>query len=314
MGAVSRSPQNQMSRKELMRSHFMVCSVMLLATLVVAQQKSAPKAVPATKPTTAAVLPSEEVVNAFLQQTLAYDSANSWKITSIKPAAAEGLAEVDVTISNSQGSQAQKFYVTPDGSHAIIGEILPFGARPFDAVREQLEKGINGPARGPAAAPVTVVEFSDLQCPHCKEEQPTLDRLAAEDKNARVVFQNFPLPMHDWAMKAATYADCVGRSSSDGFWKFVQSIYAAQSDITSANVDEKLSSFADAAGVKGSDVAACATKPETATRVEHSIDLGKALEVNSTPTIFINGRKLSAGGLPYDVLQKLVDFAAKDGK
>ena len=266
------------------------------------------------KPTATAVLPSEEVVNAFLQQTLGYDSANSWKITGIKPAAAEGLAEVDVTISNPQGAQAQKFYVTPDGSHAIIGEILPFGAHPFDTVREQLEKGINGPARGPAAAPVTVVEFSDLQCPHCKEEQPTLDRLAAEDQNARVVFQNFPLPMHDWAMKAASYADCVGRSSPDGFWKFVQSIYAAQSDLTSANVDEKLMGFADAAGVKGSDVAACATKPETTTRVEHSIDLGKALEVNSTPTIFINGRKLSAGGLPYDVLQKLVDFAAKDGK
>ena len=87
-----------------------------------------------------------------------------------------------------------------------------------------------------------------------------------------------------------------------------------RSDITAANVDEKLTGFADAAGVKGSDVAACAAKSETTTRVEHSIDLGKALEVNSTPTIFINGRKLSAGGLPYDVLQKLVDFSAKEGK
>ncbi len=74
------------------------------------------------------------------------------------------------------------------------------------------------------AAPVTVVEFSDLQCPHCKEAQPNLDRLAAEDKNARIVFQNFPLPMHDWAMKAASYADCVARSSPDAFWKFVESI------------------------------------------------------------------------------------------
>jgi protein-disulfide isomerase len=301
-----------MSRKELMRS-LIAGPVLLFAAIAVAQQPSAPKAASPAKPKTAAAvtLPSEEVVDAFMRQTLGYDSSFSWKVVSIKPAAAEGLAEVDVTVSTPQGAQLQKFYVTPDGSHAVIGDILPFGTHPFDAVRDQLQKGITGPSRGLDSAPVTVVEFSDLQCPHCKDAQPTLDRLAAEDKNARVVFQNFPLPMHDWAMKAASYADCVGKSSPDAFWKFVQSIYGAQSDITAANADEKLTGFADAAGVKGAEIAACAALPATATRVEHSIELGKSLEVNSTPTIFINGRKLSAGGLPYEVLQKLVDFAAK---
>jgi protein-disulfide isomerase len=287
-----------------------VSSVVLLAVLAAAQQKSATKAASSA----VANLPSEDVVNGFMRQTLGYDSAISWKIVSIKPAAGEGLAEINVTVSGPQGAQAEKFYVTPDGTHAIIGEILPFGAHPFDADRERLQKEITGPSHGPATAPVTVVEFSDLQCPHCKDAQPTLDRLIAEDKNARVVFQNYPLAMHDWAMKAASYADCVGQSSADAFWKFVGSIYAAQSDITAANADEKLTAFADAAGAKGSDIAACAVKPETTTRVERSIALGKALDVNSTPTIFINGRKLSAGGLPYEVLQKLVDFAAADHK
>ena len=293
-----------------MHRHLSVCAVVLLAVLALAQQKSASSAKPAAAPN----LPSEEVVNAFMQQTLGYDPAISWKIGSIKPAPAEGLAEVNVTVSSPQGSQAQKFYVTPDSTHVIIGEILPFGPHPFDAVRDQLQKGINGPSHGAAAAPVMVVEFSDLQCPHCKDAQPALDRLAAEDKNARVVFQNYPLAMHDWAFKAASYADCVGRSSPESFWKFVQSVYGSQSDITAANVDEKLTAFADAAGVKGSETAACAARPETATRVQHSLELGQALDVNSTPTIFINGRKLSAGGLPYDVLQKLVDFAASNVK
>jgi protein-disulfide isomerase len=293
-----------------MHRHLSVCAVVLLAVLALAQQKSASSAKLAAAPN----LPSEEVVNAFMQQTLGYDPAISWKIGSIKPAPAEGLAEVNVTVSSPQGSQAQKFYVTPDSTHVIIGEILPFGPHPFDTVRDQLQKGINGPSHGAATAPVMVVEFSDLQCPHCKDAQPALDRLAAEDKNARVVFQNYPLAMHDWAFKAASYADCVGRSSPEGFWKFVQSVYGSQSDITAANVDEKLTAFADAAGVKGSETAACAARPETATRVQHSLELGQALDVNSTPTIFINGRKLSAGGLPYDVLQKLVDFAASNVK
>jgi protein-disulfide isomerase len=289
----------------------------LLAALAGAQQK------PATNHTaphhseakaSATVLPSEEVVNAFLQQTFGYNSELSWKINHIRPSEAEGLAEVDVTITGPQGSGAQKFYVTADGEHAVAGEILPFGAHPFAAVRRELDKGINGPSRGPANAPVTVVEFADFQCPHCKEAQPTFEKLANEDKNVRMVFQNFPLPMHDWAMKAASYADCVGRTSDAAFWKYLDDVYAAQTDITAANADGKLTALADSAGVKGSDIAACAAKPETETRVQNSVALGTSLDVNSTPTIFINGRKVSAGGIPYEVLQKLVDFAAKQPK
>ena len=90
-----------------MYRHLGICSVVLLAALAVAQEKSAPKAAAPTKPGAASSLPSEEVVNAFMQQTLGYDSAISWRVGSIKPAAAEGLAEVNVTVSSPQGSQAQ---------------------------------------------------------------------------------------------------------------------------------------------------------------------------------------------------------------
>ena len=93
--------------------------------------------------------------------------------------------------------------------------------------RKELEKGITGPARGPADAPVTIVEFSDLQCPHCKEAQPVFEKLMAEEPNVRLVFQNFPLaiPAHDWAAKGAAYADCMGASSNDAFWKFIHGVY-----------------------------------------------------------------------------------------
>ena len=279
----------------------------LFLTLASAQQApAAPHA--ATK--TTANLPSEETVNAFLHQWFGYDSSLTWRIVSIKPSEIEGLSEINAVLSGAQGQQQLKLYVTPDGKHTVNGEIMPFGAHPFAANQKELERGINGPSRGPADAPVTVVDFSDLQCPHCKDAHPTLDKLVAENKNVRLVFQNFPLPMHDWAAKAAAYADCVSRSSNDAFWKFISSVFAAQSDITAANADEKLTALADSAGVKGSDIAACAAKPETTSRVEKSVALGKALNVNSTPTIFINGRNLPA--VPYEVLQKLVDFAAKE--
>ena len=297
--------------------------LVMVAALAAAQSKPQAKpATPAAAKTTAAApaaaaspsgtkLPSEDEVNAFLQQTFGYDSSLTWRIIDIKPAPAAGLAEVNLLISSAQGQQSNKIYVTPDGTHAVIGEIIPFGSKPFAAARAELEKGINGPSRGPADASVTIVEFSDLQCPHCKEAQPVIEKLLDEEKNARFVFQNFPLPSHDWARKAALYSDCVAQASKDAIWKFVDATEEAQAEITAANADEKLTALADKAGVKGSDIAACSTRPETAARVEKSLALGKAVDVSGTPTLYINGRKVSPGGVPEDVLKKLVEFQAQ---
>lgn len=257
-------------------------------------------------------LPSEDTVNAFMQQSFGYDSTITWKIVSIKPAEAEGLAEVVLVITSPKGQQGTTLYVTPDGKHALTGEILPFGAKPYAPANEALLKGINGPAKGPEKSPVTIVEFSDLQCPHCKDAQPIVDKLLADEPNARFVFQQYPLPMHNWADKAARYADCVGRSSKDAFWKFVQGTYDDQANITESNADEKLTAVAEKSGVKGSDVAACAAKSDTKARVEKSLALGQAVGVTGTPTLFINGRRIAnVSGTPYEILKGIVDFGAK---
>jgi protein-disulfide isomerase len=257
-------------------------------------------------------LPTEAEVNAFLHAQVGFDPQTNWKILSIKPSKAAGLAEVNVQISGPQGKAAQQFFVSADGKHAIFGEVVAFGKHPFEETRLELEKKAKGPARGPASAPVTLVEFSDLQCPHCKEANPTIEKLLSENPNVHFVFQNFPLPMHNWAEKGAAYADCVGRASQDAFWKFIAGVYAAQAEITAENADQKLTELADQSGVKGPDIAACSTQPETQSRVESSINLGKAVDVTSTPTLFINGRPVGVSGNNYDVLKQLVDFGAKE--
>lgn len=259
-----------------------------------------------------APLPTEDEVNGFMHETFGYDPQLTWKLVSIKPAQAKGLAEVDVLISGPQGQGSQKFYVTEDGKHAVVGDIIPFGKRPFEQTRVELKKKADGPAKGPADAPVQIVEFSDLQCPHCKEANPTIERLLNENPNIRFVSQNFPLPSHNWAAKAASYADCVGRASNEAYWKFVDGVFAAQEQITAENVDEKLTGIADAAGAKGAEMAACAAKPATQARVDASINLGKSVDVNSTPTLFVNGRPVGVNGNNYDALKQLVDFAAQD--
>jgi protein-disulfide isomerase len=303
-----------------MRRLLNVICLSLLAVSFATAQTTTPAPVPA-KPAAklgthaSADLPSEATVDSFLHQQFGYQTDLTWKISSIKPSAIPELAEVNVVLASPQGQQLSKFYVSQDGLHAVVGEIIPFGAHPFDPANQKLDKGVTGPARGPKDAAVTIVEFGDLQCPACKAAQPTIEALVAAEPTARFVFQNFPLEMHNWAAKGAAYADCVGRASNDAFWKFVSKTYETQSDITAENADEKLTALADGAGVKGTEIAACAAKPETKAHIDASIALGKSVDVTGTPTLFINGRKVgSLDPRMSDIYKSLVEFAAKQAK
>lgn len=300
-----------------MRSFIYSIAIPALLAFTLSAQEKTKTTQPAEKLGTHATanLPSEATVDAFLHQQFGYQADMTWKIASIKPSSIEGLAEVTVVLANGQGQQSTRFYVGPDGEHALVGDIIPFGARPFDPAKQALEKGITGPSRGPKDAAVTIVEFGDLQCPACKAAQPTIEALVAAEPQARFVFQNFPLEMHNWAAKGAAYADCVGRTSNDAFWKFISKTYETQSDITAENADEKLTALADGAGLKGTEIAACAVKPETKAHIDASLALGKKVDVSGTPTLYINGRKIgSFDARLSDVYKSLVEFAAKDTK
>jgi protein-disulfide isomerase len=147
-----------------------------------------------------------------------------------------------------------------------------------------------------------------MQCPHCAKASPQIDQLLAQEPEAHFVFQNFPLPSHDWAEKAAGYVDCIGRASKEAVWKFIAKTFEEQSNVTQSNADEKLKAIATASGANAEEIAACSSKPETKARIEASIALGKSVGVTGTPTIFINGR--SAGGASGEMQKKIVDFEA----
>jgi len=299
--------------------HRTLLAAFLLSGIAIAQPQPTLQTRPAAKPATSAaevttVLPSEETVNSFLFQMFGHDPTTTWKVNGIRPSEVPGLAEVLVVITNAQGSNPNRLLVSSDGKHAIVGDILPFGAKPFDDARAKLEKGVNGPAKGPAKASVTIVEFSDMQCPHCQKAAPTIDQLLALEPDAHFVFQNFPLPAHNWAEKAAGYVDCVGRASAGGaaneaVWKFIRKTFDEQANITEANVDEKLKAIATASGANGDEISTCAAKPDTKARIEASVALGKSVGVNGTPALFINGRNVPSGA-PFDLLKKIVDFQA----
>jgi protein-disulfide isomerase len=281
---------------------FAVALVFIVATMAFAEQASP-----------GANMPNEASIMGFLQQMFGYDSNITYKISSMKPAEAPGFTDVTVILTNPQGDQALNFFVSPDGHFALVGQLLDFGADPFARYRNALINA-DGPIRGPKNAKVTMVEFADLECPACKAALPNLEKMQSENPDVRVVFQNFPLEkLHPWALRAALYVDCL-KSNSDVAWKFIDTVYAHQEEITDANADEMLKKHATDSGADAK-VAACIADPRTKANVQASEKLGDSLAVTSTPTIFVNGRKISSfNSLPYDTFKQLVDFAAKNPK
>jgi protein-disulfide isomerase len=252
-----------------------------------------------------------------MQHMFGYDSNIQWKILAIRPSQAPHVAEVIVGVRNQQQAQEpmqpMQFYVMPDQGWAIAGDLMPFGADPFAPTNAIFAAKAHGAARGPADAPVTIIEFSDLECPACKAAQPTIEKLLADFPNERFIFQNYPLEqIHPWAFKAAQYAECVAQNNSDAFWKFLQADYDNQETVNPDNVDQKMKDFATQAGANADKVAACVTNPATAVRVRDSLALGKEVDVNSTPTLFVNGRRIqNFSGIPYEVLKLLVTGTPK---
>jgi protein-disulfide isomerase len=253
------------------------------------------------------LLPSKSEIEAALQRSFGYDPALLWTILDVKPAEIPGLVDVLVSVNRQQPFH---MYMAPEMKHVIIGQMQPFGPNPFEPAREKL-KAADGPTRGAAKPVIEIVEFSDLECPHCKAAVPVLDKLLTDFPQVRLTFQQFPLPasLHPWAMKAAEYADCAGRQDPQAFWKFVDSVFENQGSIALATSDDKLKELANAAGLDGEKLATCSTAAETESRVEKSMALGQSLGVNSTPTVFINGREIP-GISPnaYDQLKQIVQF------
>ncbi len=260
-------------------------------------------------------LPSEQTVSDFLRHTFGYEPNLKFKVAEIKPAADPSLAEVTVVLNTPEGQQVMKLFITPNQKYALNGDFVPFGADPYAPARETLKQA-NGPARGPANAALTIVEFGDLQCPACKRAQPTIEKLLQDVPNVRLIFQQFPLTqIHKWAMTAAKYGLCVAKQGNDAYFKFIDTVYDNQDALqqqTEEQVAPKLKEYAGDAGVNADQVQQCTSDPAIAADINKSLALGRELDINGTPTLFIGGRKIgNVAGIPYETLRAITEFQAQ---
>src|SRR5947209_2291005 len=206
-----------------------------------------------------------------------------------------GFSEVRVRVSQGNASQEVVLLVSKDGKKILQGNVYDVTNNPFKPELDKLKTQFQ-PALGTAGAPVVLVVFSDLQCPHCKEEAGMLKQnlLTAYPTQVRLYFKDFPLEtLHPWAKPAAIAGRCVYKQKPDAFWGYHDYIFGHQDAITTENLKNQVMEWAKGAKeIDSLQLAQCMDTKATEAEVDAEIAQGKALDITGTPTMFINGRRI----------------------
>lgn len=247
-------------------------------------------------------------LEAYLRHVELYRGAVTFQIDDPKPSKdLPGFSEVGVHLTFDGGNKDELYYVSKDGQIVISGDIYHINENPFQSNVEKLTTA-DQPTFGPANAPVTIIEFGDLECPDCRMEAPILHHNVPEtfpDK-VRVVFKDFPLEsLHPWARAAAIAGRCVYRQDPNAFWKFYDWDYENQQEIEPDNLKSKVLAWAGQSGIDTAKLSQCIETKATEPEVNRSIAEGRSLGIHGTPTLFINGRKI--GGLQWQDLQLVIN-------
>ena len=275
-----------------------------------------PDPFPATNPKFfTADSPSVATVEAYLHAMLGYDSNRIWKVAAIQKTSVPGVSKVTAFVSDKGPNakvQPATFVVLQDGKHLIAdSSVQPFGANPFSENRAILQSRANGPAHGSTSKDLLLVEFADLQCPHCKDAQAIMTKLASDFPTARFVYQNFPLvEIHPQAFRAAAYGACVAQHGDDAFFTYIQAVYDTQGALTTDDAEQTLKNAAAKAGQDPAAIATCAAGPAARATVDASTQLATDLGVDQTPVLAVNGRLLPLTSIPYESLRSLITFEA----
>ncbi|MEI8249137.1 MAG: thioredoxin domain-containing protein [Candidatus Taylorbacteria bacterium] len=186
--------------------------------------------------------------------------------------------------------------------------------------KPQTKPGLSTPApisstdhvRGPADAKVTLIEYSDFQCPKCGMYYPVIEKVFAESSTTlRMVYRHFPLPQHQNARLAAAASEAA--SNQGKFWDMYSLIFANQSEWSTFSDVKARETFQGYATKIGLDIAMY-TKDLDSDAVKAQIDAdqadGEKIGVNSTPTFFVNGKAI-VNPQGYDAFKKIIDEAAR---
>jgi protein-disulfide isomerase len=233
-------------------------------------------------------------------------------VSNPKPSDVPGYELVVVTFSEGTHSSNHDFLLSKD--HKTLAHL-----EKIDISQDLMSKiDTKGrPVRGNSGATVTIVNYDDFQCPFCSRMHQTLFPavLQSYGDKIRVIYKDYPLvEIHPWAMHAAVDANCLGDQNSAAYWDFADYVHANQKAIAGhtqeeafANLDRVVADQAAKHQLDVSKVQACVKKQDDSA-IRTSMAEGDKLGVDSTPTLFINGERVS-GALSEEQVHQIVDRA-----
>jgi protein-disulfide isomerase len=223
-----------------------------------------------------------------------------------------------ITADNAGQKSTLDAYVTSDHHFLVLGTLYNLSVDPRAKALRTLNL-LNQPETGPKNAPVTIVEFADLECPTCahahEEMQKTI--LPKYQGKVRVIFKEFPLQFHQFAMPAAIADQCAYRMNPAYYLPYRTLIFQHQGEFEAikanqSTVRDLLLNLGQQAGIDKVQLAGCMDSKASLPPIEANMKEGAALDVNSTPTFFINGRVMIGAAL--DVFTDTIDEALQDSR
>ena len=237
---------------------------------------------------------SQRVVDYF-QKTVTTPGL-TFKVTKVEDSEIPGWRKGSLEVSLGQQTQNVGFYVSRDGKYLFRGDAVDLTIDPLQQVMNKMDLK-NQPERGPKDAKVTIVEYSDFQCPFCASVYATLEHQVLKDygDKVRFIYKNFPLSsIHPWAEDGAVASECGFQQGNDQFWAMYNGLFSKQGEITKDNLRDKVTEIAQGAGMDVAKFQECFDGKKTLDAVKADQSEGTALGVNSTPTFFVNPGKLQA--------------------
>jgi protein-disulfide isomerase len=243
-------------------------------------------------------------VEDYLRNMFAFGPETKLVVGDFKETGMPGVLATTITVTIDGNKEDAKMWVSKDGKYLFRGELNDISKDMLAENRSKLDLK-DAPATGNPNSPITVVEFADFECPVCRNLHEALGGLLPRYPQVRLVFKDFPLEqVHPWARTGALAGRCAYQQDPKAFWKMYDFLYDNQDLISAENAWDKVVDYAGRAGLTVNTFKACMTSPEATSAVNASIANGKLLDVSSTPTLFVNGRRI-VGADPRQLEQSL---------
>jgi protein-disulfide isomerase len=257
-------------------------------------------------------LPQEELkrkVETYLRNMFAFGPETKLEVSGLKESGVPGVLEADIAVTIEGNKEDAKMWVSKDGKFLFRGELNDMSKDLLAEHRAKLDLK-DQPVTGNPNGTITVVEFADFECPVCRNLHEALRGLLPQYPQVKLIFKDFPLEqIHPWARTGALAGRCAYQQDPKAFWRMYDLLYDNQDLITAENAWDKVIDYAGRIGLNADGFKACMTGPDAAAAVNASISNGKLLEVSSTPTLFVNGRRI-VGADPHQ-LEQFIQYELK---